>query len=97
MTNTEKKTMEENFEGLVRTIAQMQNDIENLKLKAFEPKKEEAIIFLDYLSWDKNSNPKKNFETLYAKDLEILHEWLKIYTKAHSCSNKEALENIVHQ
>ena len=35
MTNNEKKTMEEILEGLIKAIAQMQNDIENLKLKAF--------------------------------------------------------------
>lgn len=39
------------------TIKEMQKDIRNLKLKAFQPNKVHAEIFKDYLSWE-DDNPK---------------------------------------
>lgn len=69
-------------------------DNKNLKLKAFEPSKEEAKIFFDYLSWEEG-NPKKNFETLYAKEIKLFNDWLKVYCELHDCNQEEALERVI--
>ncbi|MDD3149682.1 MAG: hypothetical protein PHV68_02515 [Candidatus Gastranaerophilales bacterium] len=78
------------------TIKEIQKDVKNLKLKAFQPNKGYAQAFLEYLSWE-NGNPKKNFETIYAKELELLNEWLEVYCSEYNCNRKEALERIIEE
>ncbi len=78
----------------IKVIKEIQNDIRNLKLKAFQPNKVHAEIFKDYFSWE-DDNPKKNFEILYAKEIGLLNEWFKVYCKESSCSKEDALERII--
>lgn len=78
------------------TIKEMQKDIKNLKLKAFQPDKTHAKIFKDYLFWE-DGNAKKNFEILYAKEVELLNEWLEVYCNEHKCNKEDALERIIEE
>ncbi len=75
------------------TIQEIQKDIKNLKLKAYQPDKTYAQAFLEYLKMDGKN--KKMVETLYSKDVELLNEWFEIYCKEYNCSKEEALERVV--
>ncbi len=76
------------------TLEIIQKDIENLKLKAFEPSKKEADVFLDFFTWE-DGKAKRNFETVYKKELEILDDWLKVFCKLKNCSKEDALQRII--
>lgn len=78
----------------VEVIKEIQKDIKNLKLKAFEPGKSEAEAVLDYLSWEEGE-AKTNFETCFEKELIIINEWLEVYCKEYNCTKKDALEEII--
>ncbi len=80
--------------NLEQSLKEVQKDIKNLKLIVFEPSKNEARFLLDYLCWEEN-DARKNFDAIYAKELELLHEWLEIYCEEHNCSKEDALLSIV--
>ncbi len=78
------------------TIKEIQKDIRNLKLKAFQPDKPTATTLLDYLSWD-DGNAKNNFNIYFEKELKLINEWFEIYCKEHDCTKEEALERIIEE
>lgn len=71
--------------NLEESVKEMQKDVRYLKLKAFQPEKVHAKVFLEYLSWE-DDNPKKNFELLYATEIKIFNDWLKVYCEEYSCT-----------
>ena len=79
----------------IETIEDMQKDIRNLKLKAFEPDKDEAEAVLNYLSWEEGE-AKTNFEISFRKELSIINEWLEVYCKEYHCNREKALENVIY-
>lgn len=78
----------------IETIKEMQKDIRNLKLKAFQPDKSTARVFKEYFTWS-NGNSKENFAALYAKELELLNDWFEVYCKEYNCTKEDALERII--
>lgn len=80
--------------NIKEAIKQIQKDIKNLKLKAFQPNKSHAQAFKEYLSWE-DANLKKKFEQIYSKELELLNEWFEVYCKENNCNKENALERII--
>jgi hypothetical protein len=82
--------------NLRQELKEIRKDIRNLKLKAFEPNKTRARIFLDYLSWE-DANARKKLEECYGKEFEIMNEWLKACCEEHGCSKDDALLRIIEE
>lgn len=80
--------------NIEENIKEIKIDIKNLKLKSFQPDKNFAKVFLDFLSWEEG-NAKQNFKAIYNKELQILNEWLEIYCEEYDCTKEEALSRII--
>ncbi len=91
-----KTDIELSFNDLFRFLYVLSRDNRNLKLKAFEPNKKMAEVFLEYL-YSKKNIQKKRLETAYKKELKFFNEWLKIYCEENNCSKKEALLGIIER
>ncbi len=78
------------------TIKEIQKDIRNLKLKAFQPDKEYARLLFKNSTY-KDLLENKLVKEIWKKDIELLNEWFEIYCKEHDCTKEEALERVIEE
>jgi len=82
------------IDDVIGTISNIQEDVENLKLKISKPDKLTAQALLEYIAMEE-SKAKTNMEILCGKEIQQYMKWLDEYCKENACSQEQALEDII--
>ena len=82
------------IDDLFNVIETIVDDVEKLKLETFKPNKDTAKALLEYLKC-KDKKSKKNFAKVFEDRLPQYLAWLEYHCKEHSCTQEEALNEII--
>lgn len=82
------------IDDVIGTISNIQEDVENLKIKTSKPDKRTAQALLEYIAMEEGK-VKTNMAILCGKEIQQYMKWIDEYCKENACSTEQALEDII--
>ncbi|HSA05877.1 MAG TPA: hypothetical protein P5556_01705 [Candidatus Gastranaerophilales bacterium] len=84
------------IDDVIGIIIGIHEDVEKLKFNSLKPNKEKAKAILEYLAME-DCKSKKNMEALCGEEIKQCLKWLDSYCKENSCSQEDALNEIIEE